>query len=160
MTESRVAAHRPAAGKPERRVGALRLVSSLGKHLEELAAAGYPHEVCGLLVGREAGGDTLVERLEPARNMVMDRLRDRYLLDPDDFLAADGAARRDGLEIVGIWHTHPDQPAHPSAADLQSAWEGYAYVILAVARDGVVERRCWRVQGSRFVEQPIEVTRA
>jgi proteasome lid subunit RPN8/RPN11 len=117
---------------------------------------GYPHEVCGLLLGRQVNGDTWVERVTEARNLATDRLADRYALDPDDFLAADTAARRDGLDVVGIWHTHPDHPARPSRTDLEAAWEGYAYLILSVRRDGVADMRAWRLNGTAFVEQPIE----
>jgi proteasome lid subunit RPN8/RPN11 len=114
--------------------------------------------VCGLLVGHQDGRSTRVERITEARNLSTDRLADRYTLDPDDFQAGDAAARRDGLDVVGIWHTHPDHPARPSITDLAAAWEGYTYVILSVGRDGVADTRAWRLAGSEFAEQSIEET--
>ncbi len=103
---------------------------------------------------------TLVERITQAGNLATERRADRYRLDPDDFLEADIAARRDGLEIVGIWHTHPDHPSRPSLTDLEAAWEGYSYVIVSVGAGGVHDTRSWRLAGDEFVEQSIEETRS
>ena len=126
--------------------------------LDARAVAGYPHEVCGLLVGRDIPGTRVIHRLAPCRNLATDRLADRYELHPDDFLQADLAARRDGLDIVGVWHTHPDHPARPSTTDLESAWEGYSYVIASVTAEGVTDRRSWLLDGARFIEQEIQET--
>ncbi len=134
----------------------LSIPSSLLQQLDRLATRGYPHEVCGLLIGRVPGTAVLVERIESARNLAVDRLGDRYVLDPDDFLAADNAARHDGLEIVGLWHTHPDHPARPSATDLEAAWDGYVYLILSVGPGGVADRQAWRLRDARFISQTIQ----
>ncbi len=134
----------------------LRFSSLVQADLIRRAVAGYPHEVCGLLIGKGTAAGVLVERITEARNLRTDRLADRYVLDPDDFLAADSAARREGLEVVGIWHTHPDHPPTPSQTDLEAAWEGYSYVILSVRRGDVADIRSWRLAGSRFAGQPIE----
>ncbi len=136
----------------------LRLPVPLLDELKRMARAGYPHEVCGLLIGGENRSSTRVDRITQAGNLSTDRLADRYTLDPDDFQAADAAARRDGLDIVGIWHTHPDHPPCPSKTDLAAAWEGYTYVILSVGREGVADTRAWRLAGFGFVEQSIEET--
>jgi len=135
---------------------ALRLPPRVLDELKRTARLGYPHEVCGLLIGREDESSTRVDRMTQAGNLSTDRLADRYTLDPDDFQAADTAARRDGLDVVGIWHTHPDHPPRPSRTDLEAAWKGYTYVILSVGREGVAETRAWRLAGSEFVEQSIE----
>ena len=136
----------------------LRLPAPAREELLRRAAAGYPHEVCGLLVGEFAAESVRVVRITEATNLRSDRLADRYVLDPDDFRRADSDARRDGLEIVGIWHTHPDHPPKPSQTDLDAAWEGYCYVILSVTADGVADTRSWVLEGPAFVEQPIEET--
>jgi proteasome lid subunit RPN8/RPN11 len=127
------------------------------KHgLDEWAVGGYPLEVCGLLVGRSVAGRVRVERITEARNLETERSSDRFTLDPGDWLRADEAARRGGLEIVGIWHTHPDHPARPSETDLAWAWEGYSYLILSVDRSRVDAARSWRLNGGGFIEQSIE----
>ncbi len=124
--------------------------------IEQLARAGYPHEACGLLLGRHDRDTTRLARVTHARNLATDRLADRYSLDPQDYLAADEEARRDGLEIVGIWHSHPDHPARPSSTDLANAWPDYTYLIVAVHQGEVVDLTAWRLDASNFVQQTIE----
>jgi proteasome lid subunit RPN8/RPN11 len=136
----------------------LRLPSLPTTQLTQAVVAGYPRETCGLLVGRLRDGVTEVCRAVPARNRSVQRAHDRYDLDPDDFRRADEAARADELEIVGIWHSHPDHAAEPSETDREAAWEGWSYLIARVTQQGVTDLRSWRLQGDRFVEEDIEET--
>jgi proteasome lid subunit RPN8/RPN11 len=138
-----------------RPVPGLLLRPAIGESLADAARRGYPREVCGLLVGRRSGAAIDVERAEPATNLEEERAADRYRLDPRDFLAIDAAARRDGLDVVGVWHTHPDHPAEPSSTDLQAAWPDYLYLIISVARGETVQLRAWELSEGRFVERPI-----
>ena len=133
----------------------LSVPAAVRARLDSLARSGYPHEVCGLLVGSRDGGDIVVRRAEPVANLETERAVDRYRLDPDAFLTIDRAARQEGLDIVGIWHTHPDHPPRPSATDLELAWPGYVYLILAVADGTAVEPRAWALKDGGFIEQPI-----
>ncbi|RXZ43199.1 M67 family peptidase [Crenobacter cavernae] len=125
--------------------------------LHAVARAGYPHETCGLLIGqREEPQYCRVHSMHPARNLNRERARDRYELDPADYLAAEQAARDAGLDVVGVWHTHPDHPAVPSETDRAAAWEGWSYLILSVSRDGVAAVTSWRLRGDAFEEEEIE----
>ncbi len=133
----------------------LSVPAAVRARLDSLARRGYPQEVCGLLVGSRDDGVIVVRRAEPVANVETERAADRYRLDPDAFLAIDRAARREGLDIVGIWHTHPDHPPRPSATDLELAWPGYVYLILAVANGTAVEPRAWLLHDEGFIEQPI-----
>ena len=136
---------------------AVQLSAAQRRELERAAGRGYPQEVCGLLVGREGPRGTAVLRVTQARNLAGERRADRYRLDPDDFLVTDRAARDDGLEIVGVWHTHPDHPARPSRTDREAAWEGWSYLILSVDAGQVSELTAWRLEGGSFVRQPIQI---
>jgi proteasome lid subunit RPN8/RPN11 len=109
--------------------------------------------VCGLLLGSHDADATRVTRVTRARNLATERLADRYILDPQDYMAADKMARRDGIEIVGIWHTHPDHPARPSRTDLGNAWADYSYVIVAVHDGEVVDLTTWRLNDNNFIQQ-------
>ncbi|MFQ5504744.1 MAG: Mov34/MPN/PAD-1 family protein [Planctomycetota bacterium] len=129
-----------------------RLAEKLGGWIEQ----GYPHETCGLLIGRTAGCEVVVQSVVQARNLDRERARDRYELAPDDWIAADLDARARGSEIVGIWHSHPDQPAAPSATDLERAWRGYSYLIASVTREGVQGLSSWRLRRESFVKETIE----
>lgn len=131
------------------------LEHGLGERIETFARRGYPDEVCGLLIGRFDGIVTRVDAVLEAANRASISAR-RYILDPDDFLAAEWRARETGLEVVGVWHSHPDHPPRPSATDLEHAWPGYSYVIVAVTKDGLPEIRSWRLHDDRFIEERLQ----
>ena len=144
-----------AASDTEPAATTLVLTAAQFEELKQIVAAGYPHEVCGLLVGRLEGPRVEIERVVQAENLNKERARDRYELDPQAFIRADRAAREDGLEILGIWHSHPEAPAMPSVTDLERAFEGYSYLIVSVNGQGEVEGRSWRLHGGKFLEEPI-----
>ncbi|MCK6440077.1 MAG: M67 family metallopeptidase [Planctomycetes bacterium] len=124
--------------------------------LTRLVRAGYPHETCGVLTGVHADGRTEIRGVVEARNLNTERAHDRFELAPDDFVAADATARKAGLDVVGIWHSHPDHPAKPSKTDLERAWEGWSYIIVSVGKDGVKDIRSWRLWNGDFVEEQID----
>lgn len=127
----------------------------LRRAVERFGAFGYPHEVCGLLLGRFDGEETVVEEVTEAKNLNRQRARDRYALDPEDFLRAEKRATERGLDVVGVWHTHPDHAAVPSQTDLDAAWPGYSYVIVSVSRGRGLETRSWTLDGDHFVEEEV-----
>ena len=111
------------------------------------AAAGFPNEVCGLLLGSKDASSWRVEQATQGGNLVVDRQHDRYQLDPAHYLEADKLARQLGLDIVGVWHTHPDHPPEPSVTDREHAWQGFVYWIVPTTRDGAGEGRWWILGG-------------
>ncbi len=123
--------------------------------LEARVREGYPHETCGLLLGAQSEGSARVLRVTQARNLNTERAHDRYELDPKDFLAADASARAEGIELIGVWHSHPDHPALPSETDRAAAWPGWSYVILSVTKDGVADLRSWRLDGEEFEPEAV-----
>lgn len=115
----------------------------------------HPYEACGLLVGRAGVAAVEVVRVARAANTELERAWDRFTLAPEDWLSIENEARAEDLEVVGIWHSHPDHPALPSRTDLAAAWEGYAYLIASVDLEDVRDWRSWQLQGGVFVEQEI-----
>ena len=131
----------------------LELPLSLRSRLEAQSRARYPHEACGLLLGRRSGAITVVTHVLEARNLATTRPHERYDLDPSDHFAAEELARALGLDVVGIWHSHPDRPAFPSELDRTQAWKGWSYAIVSVSAGAAREVRSWRLAGERFVEE-------
>ena len=124
--------------------------------IELSARRHHPAESCGLLLGRSIGARVEVELERPARNLLAGVACDRYELDPTDQLAAEDEARARGLEVVGVWHSHPDLPAMPSELDRARAWEGWSYVIVSITAAGARELRSWRLVSGNFVEEELE----
>jgi proteasome lid subunit RPN8/RPN11 len=91
---------------------------------------GYPHEICGVMIG--ARGESTVTEVKRANNIVVERARDRYEIDPRDHIRIQREADDAGLDIIGYYHSHPDHPAQASRFDTERAWAGYVYVIVSI----------------------------
>ena len=108
------------------------LYDQLRAHGEET----YPHECCGILLGRTANAAIEVQTLLRAGNTRTDSAHNRYGIDPRELIAAGREGRKLGLDIVGFYHSHPDHPAQWSPTDFAEAhWFGCAYLITAVEGD-------------------------
>ena len=112
------------------------------REVENEAKKSYPVECCGLLLGTNTSEKKVVE-VRPLRNTNTERSHDRYEIDGREFIKADQEALRKGLQIIGIYHSHPDHPAIPSAFDTEHAWCGYSYLIAAVEKGEKIEVRSW-----------------
>lgn len=133
------------------------------QHLDQLrqvAKAGYPLEVCGLLVGTINDGGWNIQQFRPVANLNAERAADRFQLDPAAYQSIDRELRSTEFEIIGVYHSHPDCPAKPSPTDLSSAWEGFAYPIVSICDGKAVEIRCWSLNADsgRFQESAIVET--
>ena len=106
------------------------------------ARRAYPDECCGVMLGR-ADGDKLVRVAIPLDNAYEGSRRSRYELRPKDLLWADGEARRQGLDLVGIYHSHPDCDAYFSATDLKNSCPGYSFVVLSVREGRFDHAQSW-----------------
>jgi proteasome lid subunit RPN8/RPN11 len=140
-------------------VADLHLADELLARLLAACEREYPREACGLLLGVDGAGRS-VRRVVPARNLA--ERRGRFVLCPADFIRADSEGREDGFEIVGVFHSHPDEEARPSAEDLASAQPGWSHVIVPVRGDGRAgTARSWRLAGGgerRLVEESLRAT--
>lgn len=138
----------------------LQISDQLFQRLKECGEAAYPDEGCGVLIGSNAAGAVIVSAVLAGRNLVEDRSRDRYELDPRDIIRGEREARASGQEVVGFYHTHPDHPARPSQFDTERAWPGYHYVVMSVTNQRLIRATAWRLvdgeEPNRFEEVPFE----
>lgn len=98
------------------------------------AEATYPHEACGAIFGR-GDGETepwVVTSAEPAPNEFDGGHHNRYLISPAFQAEAERRALAEGLDVIGFYHSHPDDLPRPSEYDRSHAWAGYAYRVYAV----------------------------
>lgn len=115
-----------------------------------------PEECCGVLLGNETARGVRVTSVEPAANVDASDRRRRYTIDPRALLDAHRSARESGLEVVGYYHSHPRDPAVPSARDLDRALPGASYVIVSLVADEP-SIRSWRLRadGESFIEESV-----
>lgn len=93
----------------------------------------YPSECCGAMLGHMQGENKLVTEAVPLANAYSGEQGARYELRPEDLLEADRAARARGLDLIGIFHSHPDAGAYFSETDLKNSCPWYSFVVLSVA---------------------------
>jgi cysteine synthase B len=126
--------------------GTLRLPDEVFAAIREHGVAAYPDECCGALIGEESG--QVLEALALS-NTTNDERRRRFLIGPDQYLAAEKRARETGRTLLGFYHSHPNHPAVPSAFDLAHAWPNMDYLILSVRGGRPEEARTWRLREDR-----------
>ena len=119
----------------------------------------YPHECCGLLIGRlNETGSKRVAEVYPVSNAREEKAKhNRSLILPEEYMRGERYARGLGLEVVGNYHSHPDHPATPSQFDLDHAWPTWSYIIVSVREGRAVDLRSWEMAAdrSRFDEEEI-----
>jgi len=108
----------------------MKIAASALEDIQAHGAEGYPNEICGIMLGPR--GEGRVTEVRRARNIIVDRSRDRYEIDPRDHIRIQREADADGLDIVGYYHSHPDHPAQASRFDTERAWAGYVYLIVSI----------------------------
>jgi proteasome lid subunit RPN8/RPN11 len=134
---------------------------AIRRHGEET----YPHECCGVLLGRmEDDGTRVVTSTVCAGNTRTDSAHNRYNIDPKDLIHIQREGRDRGEDIIGFYHSHPDHPAQWSPTDHAEAhWFGCSYVITAVEKGKAILTNSFELTGSdesdkKLVAEKIETT--
>jgi len=131
------------------------LMKQIRAHGEET----YPHECCGFLFGQQDGETRTVVEVRRQANERTDSRENRFLITPEQFRDAERAARKAGLLMLGIYHSHPDSPARPSEYDRDHAWPWYSYLITSVGNGTSADSRLWQLRDDRsgFDPRDLEV---
>jgi proteasome lid subunit RPN8/RPN11 len=125
--------------------------------IEAHGAEGYPDEICGVMLGPQ--GERVVTEVRRARNIIVERSRDRYEIDPRDHIRIQRDADATGQDIVGYYHSHPDHPAQASRFDTERAWAAYVYVIVSIQGGKPVDANAFVAEqdGGPFRPEPLEI---
>jgi proteasome lid subunit RPN8/RPN11 len=130
------------------------------EQIHEHGEAAYPEEGAGFLLGREEQDQRQVTQLFVAKNVREQTARQTgYLVMPKDYLEAEVMAAKLGLSLIGVFHSHPDQPNQPSESDQEWAQLNFSYVITNINLGVAVESRSWRLEEdrSKFIEERVHV---
>lgn len=130
----------------------LHLSTTAKQELMFHAEGAYPSECAGLLAGDLASGTIAHVLLLPAQVTPTS-----FVVDPLVYLRGEDTARAMGLDILGIFHSHPDAAPVPSAADLIGAagvspGAQFVFVIQQVVAGRATHVRCWRRIVTGFAE--------
>jgi proteasome lid subunit RPN8/RPN11 len=137
---------------------ALYIPSEILQQIQADGEGAYPEEGAGLMLGQAQGEGRSVLHILPIQNAREDAARhNRYLLTAQDMLRGEQEAARLGLDVLGVFHSHPDHPNQPSEFDREWALPWYSYVITSVQAGAAMESRSWRLRDDRsaFDEEQI-----
>jgi proteasome lid subunit RPN8/RPN11 len=143
------------------------------EHLQTISAhaeSTYPNECCGIILGYLANEGKIVVKVIPTENAwntdgaseflgerTAESKKRQYAIAPEVILKTQKEARDCSLNIVGIFHSHPDHPAIPSECDRLYAWQGYSYIIVNVQNGKAGELRSWSLDDNhQFQAEAIE----
>ncbi len=120
---------------------------SISQHGE----AGYSNEVCGILLGKEAEGRRWIRMTMPIENSFQaDEQYHRFQITPEAMFRAEKLARYERLDVLGVYHSHPDEEARPSEYDRDhAAWTTWSYIIVSVQHGRAAELRAWTLREDR-----------
>ena len=141
----------------------LKLCHEIWQTIRDHGEETYPHECCGVLLGKATAQGNEVRTTVRAGNTRTDSAHNRYNIAPIELVKIQREARKQGLEIVGFYHSHPDHPPMWSKTDFAEAhWFGCSYVITAVAKGKADVTNSFRLTGSgeedkQFIDEPIEI---
>ena len=136
----------------------IQIESEIMNRIQIIGEAAYPEEAAGFIFGLDLNGQRIAKEICEVRNSKENGKRhNRYLITPKDFFQGEIAAEEKGLEVIGVFHSHPDHPDQPSEFDKERAMPWFSYVITSVEKGIAISSRSWRLldDRSRFQEEKI-----
>lgn len=133
----------------------LRVAQAATEVMHTHAERAFPEECCGVLVGQDDDNGRQVHDAWPLDNEKDAERTRRYLIPPEALLHAEKRAREAGLDVVGIYHSHPDHPSRPSTFDRDHAMPYWSYIIISCMGGRVASTQSWRLHDDRsaFAEE-------
>lgn len=139
----------------------LHLIECARDAIEQHGQEGYPNEICGILLGKDVDGRRVIRTVMPIENeFEQGEQYHRFRITPQAMLKAERLARYDRLDVLGVYHSHPDEEARPSEYDREhAAWSSWSYIIVSIQKGKVAGMRAWKLHEDRsaFDEEDIEV---
>ncbi len=110
-----------------------------------------PNEACGYL----AGNDGVVVKIIPLTNV--DHSPEHFSLDPKEQFEAFKSAKKDGLKLISVYHTHPVTPARPSVEDIKLAFDpNISYVIASVIDNNI---KSFKIKNGEVTKEEVQIVR-
>jgi proteasome lid subunit RPN8/RPN11 len=119
----------------------------------------YPYECCGRLSGHpsEEGRKVVIETYQISNAREEEAKRNRFLIRPEELMRGERHAHEQQLEVIGFYHSHPDDLAVPSHYDLEHAWPVYSYIIVSVLEGRADKLLSWEMAADRSKFNPEEI---
>ncbi len=126
------------------------LTEKLKAAIEAHGESTYPYECGGMLIGTFAdSGERTVLETFPLENSSTEDQKNRVLILPRDVLRAERYARSKKRDVIGYYHSHPEDAAVPSQYDLDHALPVWSYLIVSILKHKAVDLRSWVMENDR-----------
>lgn len=138
----------------------LKLSPSAFEAIRKHGEQAFPHECCGVLLGKSGGEQREVREVFAIENQFEEEERyHRFLITPDDYRKAEEVSRTKKLDILGFYHSHPDSPSIASKYDLDHAFPWFSYVIVSIMKNNYFDIHSWVMEDdrSRFNEEHVVI---
>lgn len=133
--------------------GAIRVRRELISELVRLAQLDPTHECCGLLAGSRGA----ITRIFPATNVASNPAT-AYEIAPQELFTLMRELRAAALELMGIYHSHPNGKNEPSPRDIELAYyPDTAYVIISPEAGAARPVRAFSIRDGRATALDIEI---
>ncbi|HVO98422.1 MAG TPA: M67 family metallopeptidase [Bryobacteraceae bacterium] len=136
----------------------IRINAEAARAMVAHAESTFPDECCGVMVGSIDGDKKTVTAAFPLENAYKGKQEDRYEIRPEDLLAADKKARAEGLDLIGIFHSHPDCDAYFSKTDLENSCPWYSFVVLSIKGGKFDHANCFLPNADQTAAEKEELT--
>ncbi len=121
------------------------------------AEATYPNECVGAMIGNIEDGVKNVDFALRLENSAEGSQAAYYELRPEHLLQADKAAREQGKDMIGIYHSHPDCDAYFSDTDLKNSCPWYSFVVLSIKGGKFDHANSWLPDAEQTKADPEEL---
>ena len=134
----------------------IRLTNDAREIMFNDAGQTFPDECCGFMYGREEDGVRVISKALAIDNAATENRKRRFVISPKDYMKGEQFAADNNVDLLGIYHSHPNHPAVPSEHDRVAAQPWFSYVIFSVSEDGVKNVRSWLLnEQEQFEEETV-----
>ncbi len=121
----------------------------------------FPDECCGFMLGKENGEERVIEQIIVVNNCKEGDKRRRFEISPSDYLNAERYADENQLQLLGVYHSHPNHPSIPSEHDRIAAQPYFSYTILSVRENELVSVQSWKLNEQfQFEEEKVLILKS
>jgi proteasome lid subunit RPN8/RPN11 len=133
----------------------LRIQPAAWTVMQSHAEQTYPRECCGAFLGR---GDEVMQAI-PLDNVYEGGQEDRFEIRPADLVRVERESRTQGVELLGIYHSHPDCDAYFSRTDLENSCPWYKSIVLSVKQGRFDHANAFETNDEQTVATPVSLER-
>jgi proteasome lid subunit RPN8/RPN11 len=114
----------------------------------------FPDECCGFLFGIVKKDDRFITDVFIVNNSKDGDKKRRFEISSKDYMKAEKYAEENDLQLLGVYHSHPNHPAVPSEHDRVAAQPWFSYIIISIMNKEVDAILSWRLnETSQFEEE-------